>query len=91
MNPAKGYTSLTVSGTAVGVSSASPSFPIGVQRCLIRCTGADVRIRDDGTNPTASVGFPLLDGDTLWFDGDIYRLKAIRTGATDAVLDILCY
>jgi len=88
---ALGYTSLTVSSTAVGVSTASPTFPTGVQSCLIRCSGADVRIRDDGTNPTSSVGFPLLDGDTIMFEGDVYRLKAIRTASTDAVLDFLCY
>jgi len=88
---AKGYLTLTVSSSAVSLADATPTIPENVQRCLIRCSGADVRIRDDGTAPTSSVGFPLVDGDTIWFDGDVYKLKAIRQDSTDATLDVLCY
>jgi hypothetical protein len=84
--PALGYNSLTVSSTAV-----APTYITKAQRVLIRCIGADVMIRDDGTNPTASVGFPLLDGDAIWFDGDIHRIKAIRKDSTDATLHFLWY
>ena len=83
---ALGYNKLAVSSTAV-----APTYITNAQRVLIRCVGADVMIRDDGTNPTASEGFPLLDGDAIWFDGDLHRLKAIRKDSTDAVLYFLWY
>jgi hypothetical protein len=84
--PSLGYNSLAVSNSAV-----APTYINNAQRVLIRCIGADVMIRDDGTNPTASVGFPLLDGEAIWFDGDLHRLKAIRKASTDATLYFLWY
>ena len=85
-----GYSKLPVSSTAVGPATATPAIPAKVQRALIRVRGGDVMIRDDGTPPTASEGLPLLDGDAIWFDGDIYRLKAIAV-STDATLYFLWY
>jgi hypothetical protein len=86
---AKGYQQLTVSSTAV-----SPTLPTGAQVQLMVIVGetANVRWRDDGTSPTASVGMPLLaDQPALAFNGDIARVKFIRQGATDATLNIAYY
>jgi len=54
---------------------------------LIQCQDAQVRVRSDGTNPTASVGF-------LWTVNASYlvpleeakALKAIRAGGSDGAL-----
>jgi hypothetical protein len=68
-------TSLT-SATALTV----PTVDVNGLNCrpaiaLITPETQAVRWRDDGVNPTASVGMPLAAGVTLQYDGD---LKAIR-------------
>lgn len=59
----KGYQQLTALAAA---KQATP--PTGANYAIIRCTGADVRWRDDGIPPTATVGFPLAVGDELAYD-----------------------
>ena len=49
-----------------------------------------VRWRDDGTNPTTSVGMPLAVGVPLQYDGDLSRIKFIEQVA-GAVLNISYY
>jgi hypothetical protein len=41
-----------------------------------------VRWRDDGVNPTASVGMPLAAGVTLQYDGDLKKIKFIEQTAS---------
>lgn len=49
-----------------------------------------VRWRDDGTDPTASVGMPLAAGVTLQYDGDLNKIKFIEQ-AGSAKLNISYY
>lgn len=49
-----------------------------------------VRWRDDGANPTTSVGMPLAVGVPLQYDGDLSRIKFIEQVA-GAVLNISYY
>ena len=58
--------------------------------CWIAVSGAGARYRDDGTDPTATVGQPLSDGDTFEYDGTLSAFKIIQTGPT-AVLDVTFY
>ncbi len=86
---AKGYQQLTVSSTAV-----APTLPSGkqIQLMVITVETANVRWRDDGTDPTASVGMPIwLNQTPFAFNGDISRIKFIRQGATDATVNITYY
>jgi hypothetical protein len=57
---------------------------------LITPLTQNVRWRDDGVNPTASVGMPLLAGVTLQYDGDLTRLRFIETTAS-AELNVSYY
>lgn len=57
---------------------------------LIHCEGVDVRYRDDGTNPDASTGMVLKAGAYLWYDGNLPKLKFIRT-ASGSTLDVAYY
>jgi hypothetical protein len=84
----RGYEQLTVAGTAVGFASIPATGP---ELALIDCETADVRWRDDGTNPTASVGKLLRVGDELAYDGNMSDIKFIRTGSTSATLNISYY
>jgi len=49
-----------------------------------------VRWRDDGTDPTASVGMPLAVGVTLEYDGDLSKIRFIEQTAS-AKLNVSYY
>lgn len=80
------YQQLTVSTTAVALT-----VPGGSRYALIRVSAMPVRFRDDGTNPTSALGMPLNTGDSIEYDGPLSALRFIRSGASDATLDILYY
>lgn len=77
-------TGLTVPSRDVQGLSCKPSI------ALITPETQAVRWRDDGVNPTASVGMPLAVGVTLQYDGDLTQIKFIeQTGS--AKLNISYY
>ena len=41
----------------------------------------NVRWRDDGTDPTSSVGMPIYVGTSLLYDGDLTKIRFINTVA----------
>ncbi len=53
---AKGYQQLTV-----GIAAVSPTVPAGSVYALMKLAVAanSLRYRDDGTDPTSTVGFPV--------------------------------
>jgi hypothetical protein len=57
---------------------------------LIICETQNVRWRDDGTAPTASVGMPLIPGVPLQYDGDLTKVQFIEQ-AGSAKLNISYY
>lgn len=75
---------LTVPALAPDGSKQQPTF------ALIVAETQGVRWRDDGTNPTASVGMPLAAGVPLQYDGDLARIRFIETTAS-AKLNISYY
>lgn len=82
-----GYQQLTVSSTAVALT-----VPTNAEAALVDVESNDVRWRDDGTNPTASVGKYLSSGTHYTFIGaeELAALKFIRVSA-DAKLNITYY
>lgn len=81
-----GYQQLTVSNSAVGLT-----VPPGSVRCVIVIENNAVRWRDDGTDPTASIGVPMNPTDNMNYDGALAKLKLIRSGSADAVANIAYY
>lgn len=74
-----------------GLSSAKAlTVPNGAKRALITATTQAVRWRDDGTNPTSSVGMPLAVNVTILYTGDLSALKFIEQTAS-AVLNVSYY
>jgi 2-methylaconitate cis-trans-isomerase PrpF len=57
---------------------------------LIVVESQSVRWRDDGTDPTASVGMPVLANGMLSYDGDLTRIRFIQTAAT-ATINVTYY
>jgi hypothetical protein len=86
---AEGYEQITAvdNATARGITAGG----VGT-RALIEVQDADVRWRDDGTNPSATVGMRLAAGDSIWYNGaDLTAIKFISQSATDAILNVSYY
>ena len=82
-----GYEQITNLSAAVGFASV----PTGATFAYVEVEGANVRWRDDGTNPTASVGMPVYAGSApTLFSGDLAALKFIQVVAT-ATLNVSFY
>lgn len=85
-NIACGYLQVTSLSTAAGLT-----VPSNASWALIQAQDQAVRWRDDGTNPTTSVGMYLAAGDTLTYDGtNLANLKFIEVTAS-AKLNVSFY
>jgi len=79
-----GYRQLTSLSSAKGVQ-------IGDGRvALIQAVNQNVRYRDDGTDPTDSVGMVIFAGQSIWYTGDLRAVKFIEVAA-GAEVNILAY
>jgi hypothetical protein len=84
---------ITVSSTAVGLSSATKTTAGGVKvvRCVGRVETAAIRYWTTGDAPTATEGIPLDTGDAFELHGgEIEGFKAIRQTSTDGKIQIEC-
>jgi hypothetical protein len=72
-----GYQQITTLSSAIGLTP-----PSGASEAFILCTGQTVMWRDDGTNPTASVGIPLPVNTAFPYVGSLARIKFIETAAS---------
>lgn len=80
-----GYQQITSLSAATALT-----IPSGTSFCIVTPETQAVRWRDDGTNPTATVGYPLDAGVELVYTGaQLARLKFIEQAAS-AKLNI-CY
>ncbi len=80
-----GYQQITSLSSATGLTP-----PQGATLALIVPETQNVRWRDDGTNPTASVGMPIFVGASLSYDGDFNKIKFIEETAS-AKLNVSYY
>lgn len=82
---ALGYQQLTSLATAAGLTP-----PVGATVAVITAEAQAVRWRDDGTNPTGSVGMPLAAGASFTYSGNLAAIKFIEQ-ATSAKLNVSYY
>jgi len=80
-----GYQQLTSLGSATALTPIS-----GSKQALVICTGQTVYWRDDGTDPTATIGMPLPINTPLVYTGALARIKFIQASAS-AVCNITYY
>ena len=80
-----GYEEITVSSTAVGFTDDEYG---AAKTALVQVDGAPIRVREDGTAPTATVGREYYPGDAFYVRGDLSYFKAIRLSAADATLRV---
>ena len=76
--------SLTVPTVDANGLSVKPTIAI------ITAEGAAVRWRDDGADPTGTVGMPLASGVTLQYDGDLARIRFIQQ-ASGGIINVSYY
>jgi hypothetical protein len=81
----KGYQQITDLSAAVGLT-----VPSNARYALLKCTVQAVRWRDDGTNPTATVGMLIDVGDEFFYTGKLQKIKFIEAVA-GAVLNVSFY
>lgn len=81
-----GFSPITALSTAVGLGTIPP----GTTTALIQAVGQSVHWRDDGTNPTTTVGTILPAGASFWYSGTFAAFKAIELGAS-AKLNVSFY
>lgn len=73
------------------VAATALTVPAGATYAVIVTESQSVRWRDDGVDPTAAVGEPLLTGQSLIYNGTpMTAIKFIQTAAT-ATLNISYY
>lgn len=81
-----GYEQITSLSSATGLT-----VPAGASLALVTPASKSVRWRDDGTNPSSTVGYPLNVGDELQYDAaNLGAIKFIETAAS-ATLDVVYY
>jgi len=81
-----GYVQVTDLSSAVGIGTVPP----GTQLALITPEGQNIRWRDDGTDPTATVGMLLTTGQTISYNGPIEKFRAIEV-ESGGILNVSLY
>lgn len=81
------FESIAVAASAVGLTSGTYDDSTKAEMTL---ETAQIRVRKDGTNPTAGEGHLVEVGDTITLKSaaDLATFKAIRTGSTSGVLKV---
>ena len=67
------------------------TVPAGTSLAVITPETQAVRYRDDGTDPTSTVGMPLGIGSYLFYDGAALAALSFIEQVASAKLDILYY
>lgn len=75
---------------ALNTAKALAAIPAGATVAVVSPSAQAVRWRDDGTNPTASVGMPIAVGASQSFSGNLAALKFIEQAAS-ATLNVTYY
>ena len=81
------YEQLTSLSSAAGLTAAKYD---GASAAVIQAEDQNVRWRDDGTDPTASVGMQLTAGNDIWYTGSFSAIKLIEETAS-AKLNVTYY
>lgn len=81
------FETITVSTSAVSLTSADVQGAVAAE---ITVENGPIRFRTDGSDPTASVGHLLSDGDVLFLDNisDMTALSMIRDASTDGDITV---
>ena len=84
-----------IDSTTLGTGAVALTFPTAVAGsvpgyAILQCQGGAVRWRDDGVDPTASVGMTIPANGELDYCGDLSKIKLITSSGTPTV-DVSIY
>lgn len=86
-----GYFKSTAVDTATSLATIMTTVPLGTALLIISAETQAIRWRDDGVDPTATIGYPLAAGAELRYTArDLSRLRFISQ-VNGALLNIVCY
>ncbi len=85
-----GYCQLTSLSQAATLKSCANGVPATAQVIIVVPEAQDVRWRDDGTHPTATVGMPVAVGVALVYQGELNAIEFIQQAAS-AKLNVTFY
>lgn len=84
---ALGYRQVTVTSGAFPL----PTPPAGTRRAIIQAEAQALRWRDDGTDPTATVGMTIPAGGELRYDGASMTAIKLIAATAGAIANIAYY
>ena len=79
-----------ITSLSTSTSFTVPTAILGSDFAYVTCEGQAVRWRDDGTDPTASIGHRLAVNGVLEYDGPLTEIEFIEE-ASGAILNISYY
>lgn len=75
-----------------GIAAATAlTVPAGTSLIVMKPSAQAIRFRDDGTDPTAAVGYPLAVGVEYRYESSNPSLVKVIEQAAGAILDVLYY
>ena len=80
-----GYQQITDVSSAVGLT-----VPTGANFAIIQAEAQTVRWRDDGTDPTATVGMQIIADQDIFYSGNLDKIKFFEAAAS-AILNVAYY
>lgn len=83
-------TSSTAVGITISSASAASATYMGPNLAIFVAETQNIRWRDDGTDPTATVGMPVSAGSYFSYDGDLRKIKFIGQ-AGQAIVNVALY
>jgi len=70
-----GYSQITNLSAVIGIEGGNGRV------ALLQAIDQNIRWRDDGTDPTASIGMRLHAGETFLYNGDLAKIRFIEETA----------
>ncbi len=80
----KGMKKISTLSAAKGLDDTT-AIPTRARVALIQAETQNIRWRDDGTDPTASIGILLAAGDSMMYEGPLSKFRFIETTASATV------
>lgn len=90
-NPAQAHASLATTGAAATLAALGFTAHANTDKVLIQAVGGDVRMTLNGTNPTASLGIKIVDGDFIQLGIGEATVAKFITGTSAPKLEIVSY
>ncbi len=85
-----GYFQMTSLATSKGFADASITIPPKAKLVILQAETQNVRWRDDGTDPTASVGHIIEAAGVFFYNGNFEEIEFIEVAAS-AKLNVSFY